>query len=228
MTHSFYLLTVHPHLVVAYNSCGVFRAASDKGIATIKAISLRNFAVDRRGSVDASPYGGGEGAVLRIEPIVRAIRSLSEEVEVILTSPRGQRWDYRAAQHYAGEPRAMLFICGRFSGVDQRVVDNFVDASYSIGNFIVAGGELPALMMVDSILRLVPGVLGNQSSAHNDACDNELRHVPLYTRPREFEGLPVPAPLLSGNPQQVEAWRTAQVELGEVSAAQQRKCYPRQ
>ena len=223
MTRTFYLLTVHPHLVAAYNSCGVFRAAADKNIATIKAINLRDFAVDSRGSVDDSPYGGGEGAVLRVEPIVQAIRALPEEVGVILTSPRGKPWDYRAAQHYASEQRALLFICGRFSGVDQRVVDNFVDASYSIGDFVVAGGELPALMMVDSILRLMPGVLGNQGSAYNDACDNKQRHVPLYTRPREFEGLSVPAPLLSGNPQQVEAWRTAQVECVEISSATQRK-----
>lgn len=210
MTRTFYLLTVHPHLVVAYNRCGVFKAATDKGIATIKAVNLRDFAVDRRGSVDDSPYGGGEGAVLRIEPIVRAIRSLPEEVEVILTSPRGKQWDYRAAQHYADKQRALLFICGRFSGVDQRVADNFVTASYTIGNFVVAGGELPALMMVDAILRLMPGVLGNQGSAYNDACDNEQRHVPLYTRPREFEGLSVPEPLLSGDHQQVEAWRKLQ------------------
>ncbi len=212
MTRNFYLLTVHPHLVAAYNRCGVLKAAADKDIAAVKAINLRDFAVDRRGSVDDSPYGGGEGAVLRVEPIVQAMRSLPEEVEVILTSPRAQPWDYRAAQHYADEQQALLFICGRFSGVDQRVADNFVDASYSIGNFVVAGGELPALLMVDAILRLMPGVLGNQGSAYNDACDNEQRHVPLYTRPRVFEGLPVPAALLSGNHQQVEAWRAAQSE----------------
>ena len=210
MTRTFYLLTVHPQMVAAYNSCGVFKAATTKGIAAIKAINLRDYAVDRRGSVDDSPYGGGEGAVLRIEPIVRAIRALPEKVEVILTSPRGQEWNYRTAQHYASEKRSLLFICGRFSGVDQRVVDNFVAANYSIGNFVVAGGELPALIMVDSILRLVPGVLGNQGSAYNDACDNEQRHMPLYTRPREFEGLAVPAPLLSGNPQEIETWRTKQ------------------
>ena len=211
MIRTFYLLTVHPHLVVAYNRCGVLKAATDEGIATIKAINLRDFAVDRRGSVDDSPYGGGEGAVLRVEPIVQAIRSLPEEVEVILTSPRGQEWDYRAARHYASKERSLLFICGRFSGVDQRVVDNFVTASYSIGDFVVAGGELPALLMVDAILRLIPGVLGSQSSAYNDACDNEQRHVPLYTRPREFEGLSVPEPLLSGNPQKIETWRKRQV-----------------
>ena len=210
MTRIFYLLTVHPHVVAAYSSCGVFKAATDKGIATIKAINLRDYAVDRRGSVDDSPYGGGEGAVLRIEPIVRAIRALPDDVSVILTSPRGKQWDYRTAQHYASTKRSLLFICGRFSGVDQRVVDNFVDASYAVGNFVVAGGELPALMMVDSMLRLMPGVLGNQGSAYNDACDNEQRLVPLYTRPREFEGLPVPAPLLSGNSQEIAAWRTEQ------------------
>lgn len=216
MTRTFYLLTVHPQVVDAYSSCGVFRAATARDLAAIKVINLRDYAVDRHGAVDDRPYGGGEGAVLRIEPIVQAIRSLPDDVTVILTSPRGKQWDYRVAQHYAKEESSLLFICGRFSGVDQRVVDNFVDVSYAMGNFVVAGGELPALMMVDSILRLVPGVLGNQGSAYNDACDNERRHVPLYTRPREFEGLAVPAPLLSGNPQKIETWRTAQVNAGSL------------
>ncbi len=211
MTRTFYLLTVHPRIVEAYNGCGVFKAATDKGLAAIEAINLRDFAVDRRGSVDDRPYGGGEGAVLRIEPIVRAMRAVPEKVEVILTSPRGKQWDYRLAQRYAHNTHALLFICGRFSGVDQRVVDNFVDASYAVGNFVVAGGELPALLMVDSILRLIPGVLGNQGSALNDACHNARRHMPLYTRPRVFEGLLVPAPLLSGNPRTIEAWHDTQL-----------------
>ena len=223
MTRTFYLLTIHPQVVDAYRDCGVLRAATDKGIATIKTLNLRDYAVDRRGSVDDSPYGGGEGAVLRIEPIVQAIRSVPKDIPVILTSPRGKQWDYRVAQHYAQEKRSLLFICGRFSGVDQRVVDNFVAASYAVGNFVVAGGELPALMMVDSILRLVPGVLGNQGSAYNDACDNERRHVPLYTRPREFEGLAVPPPLLSGDHQEVEAWRTAQVDATTLSTKKNTK-----
>ena len=207
MIHTFYLLTLHPQLIASYSSFGVIQAAVSKRIAAVKAVNLRDFAVDRRGSVDASPYGGGEGAVLRIEPIVRAIRALPSEVEVILPCPRGKRWDYQHAQCYAQKKRSVLFICGRFSGVDQRVTDHFVDASYSLGNFVVAGGELPALLMVETILRLLPGVLGNQGSAYNDACDNEQRHVPLYTRPSNFEGLTVPPQLLSGNPRLVAAWR---------------------
>lgn len=209
MIRTFYLLTVHPQLVNAYRELGVFKAAATNDIAAITAINLRDFAVDQHGSVDASPYGGGEGAILRVEPIVRAIRSLPAKPEVILTTPQGKLWDYRLAQHYARAEHPLLFICGRFSGVDQRVADNFVDASYSLGNFVVAGGELPALTMVDTVLRLIPGVLGNQGSAHNDACDNTQRHVPRYTRPRDFEGLTVPPQLLSGNPQTIAAWRNA-------------------
>lgn len=202
---AFYFVTIHPQLIVAYSHFGTFKAAGGK--IHIEAMNLRDFAVDRHGTVDDKPYGGGEGAVLRIEPIVHAIRSLRVPVKVILPSPQGKKWNYQTAQRFAIADKSLLFICGRFRGVDHRVAENFVDASYSVGDFVLSGGELAALTMADTILRFVPGVLGNQASVVNDGFDNDQRYAPLYTRPQEFEGLQVPEVLLSGDHQAIDAWR---------------------
>ena len=203
---TYYLLTIHPQFVEAYGSFGPTRAAADKSIAEVKAINLRDFAVDRHGSVDDRPYGGGQGAVLRIEPIVKAIRSLAIRPTVILPSPQGTRWDYQLAKKFSACPN-LLFICGRFRGLDQRVIDHHVDHCYSLGNFVISGGELAALAMVDSILRLIPAVVGNYASVIGDSPDNWQRSVPLYTRPREFEGQSVPEVLLSGDQQKITEWQ---------------------
>lgn len=203
---TYHLLTIHPHLVEAHSSFGPIRAATDKSIAEVKAINLRNFAIDRHGSVDDRPYGGGHGAVLRIEPIVRAIRSLTTQPTVILPTPQGKLWDYRLAKKFSTTPN-LLFICGRFRGVDQRVIDHHVDHCYSLGNFVISGGELAALAMIDSILRLIPAVVGNYASVIGDSPDNWQRCVPLYTRPREFEGQMVPEVLLSGDQQKIDQWQ---------------------
>ena len=192
---TYHLLTIHPHLVEAHSSFGPIRAALDKSIAEVKAINLRDFAVDHHGSVDDRPYGGGPGAVLRIEPIVKAIRSLAKQPTVILPSPQGQLWDYQLAKKFSTDTN-LLFICGRFRGLDQRIIDHHVDHCYSLGNFVLSGGELAALAMIDSILRLIPAVVGNYASVIGDSPDNWQRHVPLYTRPREFEGQSVPELLL--------------------------------
>lgn len=204
---TYHLLTIHPHLVEAHSGFGPIRAAIDKSIAEVKAINLRDFAVDHRGSVDDRPYGGGQGAVLRIEPIVRAIRSLTIQPTVILPSPQGEQWNYRLAKKFSTNSTNLLFICGRFRGIDQRVIDHHVDYCYSLGNFVLSGGELAALAMIDSILRLIPAVLGNYASAVGDSPDNWQRSVPLYTRPREFEGQSVPEVLLSGNQQKIGEWQ---------------------
>lgn len=207
MQKSYYLLTVHPHLVEAHSSFGPIRVAADRSIAEVKAINLRDFAVDRHGSVDDRPYGGGQGAVLRVEPIVKAIRSLATRPTVILPSPQGEPWDYRLAEKFSVSKSDLLFICGRFRGLDQRVIDHHVDFCYSLGNFVISGGELAALAMIDSILRLIPAVLGNYASAIGDSPDNWQRSIPLYTRPRQFEGLSVPEVLLSGNQQKIADWQ---------------------
>lgn len=213
MVRRFSVITIHPGFITAYGQFGALRAAHAKGLAQIDAVDLRDFAVDRHGSIDAHPYGGGEGMVLRPEPLAAAIDALPERPLTILTSPAGRHWQQRDAEKYALATRPLAFVCGRFAGVDQRFIDTYVDAEYSCGDVILAGGELPALMMIESILRLLPGVLGSEDSAATDSfaagCQGGLEY-PLYTRPPEFRGLKVPEVLLSGDHARVEAWRQEQ------------------
>lgn len=210
------LISVHPDFVHAYRRFGVLRAAEDKGLAQVDALHLRDFAVDRHGSVDDRPYGGGDGMVMRPEPLAAALAAAQghgERPVVLLTSPQGQRWDQAAAELYARSERPLVIVCGRFGGLDQRFIDRYVDAEWSLGDYVLAGGELPALAMVESILRLVPGVLGDNESAARDSFgagfDGALEH-PLYTRPPVWEGLAVPEVLLSGDHRKIEAWKREQ------------------
>jgi len=207
---SFSFITVHPAFIEAYMRFGVFASAQRKGLASAEAVDLRRFAVDKHGSIDASPYGGGDGMVLRPEPLADALKSLSGKPRCILTSPSGKLWTQADGARLARSGESIAFICGRFGGVDQRFIDAYVDEELSVGDYVVSGGELPALMMADSILRLIPGVLGNETSAANDSFGSGmagLLEYPLYTRPEIFEGKSVPPVLLSGDHAAVAAWR---------------------
>ena len=179
-------------------------------MARVTPVALRDFAVDRHGSVDDHPYGGGDGMVLRPEPLAAALTSLPARPKVILTSPSGKTWTQRDAERYAAADEPLAFICGRFAGVDQRFIDRYVDAVYSCGDVVLTGGELPALMMIDSVFRLLPEVLGNPESAQKDsfadAFAGGLEHA-LYTRPPVFEGLAVPDVLMSGDHSAIGKWR---------------------
>lgn len=205
-----YVLTVHPRFVEAYKTFGVVRAAREKGVADLKAIDLRDYAVDKHGSVDDSPYGGGDGMVMRPEPLAAAVDAFPVKPRVLLTSPAGKPWTQAEARRLADDSGPLLIVAGRFAGVDQRFIDQYVDDEFSAGDFVLAGGELPALMMIDSMLRLLPGVLGHQDSANMDSFapgfDGGLEH-PLYTRPPEFRGVGVPPVLLSGDHEAIAEWR---------------------
>jgi len=213
---SFAVITVHPAFITAYAQFGALSAAAAKGVATVQAIDLRDFAVDRHGSVDAPPYGGGDGMVLRPEPLQAALASLPQRPLVVLTSPGGRPWTQREAEAMAADSRPVAFICGRFAGVDQRLIEACVDVEFSCGDVVLTGGELPALMMIDSVLRLLPGVLGHAASAVVDSfaagCQGGLEY-PLYTRPAEFCGRKVPPVLLSGDHAKIAAWRHEQALL---------------
>lgn len=196
-----------------YTQIGILKAAQDKGIAKISPIDLRHFAVDKHGTVDSRPYGGGDGMVLRPEPLAEAVKSIPGRPYVILTTPAGKIWNQERAQELSqfllAEKRELAIVCGRFSGVDARFVDHYVDEEVSLGQFILSGGELVALCLLDSLLRLVPGVLGNEQSAIYDSFSEGLPHhieQDLYSRPREFEGLEVPPVLLSGDHQKIKEW----------------------
>lgn len=204
------IVSIHPLLLEAYLGFGNIKSACQKDLARITILNLRRFSGDKHGSVDAPAYGGGEGMVLRPEPLARVVNSFRKRPKVVLMSPVGSKWTQDLALAYSKIREPLLFICGRFSGVDQRFIDKYVDDTISIGDFVVSGGELPALLVIDSILRNIPGVLGDELSPVYDSFSpgmNGLLEYPLYTRPRVFEDLPVPQVLLSGNHKQIQQWR---------------------
>ena len=206
---SFYFISIHPKFTLAYNSFGVFKAASRLGIG-LEHINLRDFAVDKHGSVDEAPFGGGDGMVLRPEPLKAALDSIPGSKKVFITSPSGRAWKQKDAENFAVSPESLVFIAGRFAGIDERFVELFADENISLGDFIVSGGELPCLMLADSVLRCIPGVLGNSQSSREDSFSGSLTEkleYPVYTRPLNFEGLTVPDILLSGNHEKIQAWR---------------------
>jgi len=204
------VVTIHPRFIESYFDFGVISSAHEKGKAQISVIDLRTYSVDKHGSIDDHPYGGGDGMVLRAEPLSQAVMSLSEKPHVILTSPSGKLWSQDDAVRFSTMEKPIMIICGRFGGVDERFIEKYVDEEYSIGDFILSGGEIPALLMIDSMLRFIPGVLGNKDSVLCDSfavgCKGILEH-PQYTRPQIFEGEEVPAILLSGDHKKIAEWQ---------------------
>jgi tRNA (guanine37-N1)-methyltransferase len=212
-------ISVQPELIASYCAFGVFRRAQAQGQIAIKNINLRDFAIDRHGSIDARPYGGGDGMVMRPEPLAAAVEAVRRQAEipplVILPSPQGQLWRQQTAGELQTTGRDLILICGRFGGVDQRFIDRYVDYEFSLGDFVISGGELAALAMVDSLLRLEPGILGHQDSAAEDSFGAALNgglEYPLYTKPEVFEGETVPPVLLSGDHKAIATWRREQAE----------------
>jgi len=212
VSRSLSFISIHPQFIEAYFRFGVFKAATRLGME-FHSINLRSYAVDKHGSIDDSPFGGGDGMVMRVEPLVAAVRALPKPGRVIYTSPSGRLWTQKDAERYAALDEDLVFISGRFAGIDQRFIEQFVSDEVSIGDFVVSGGELPSLLIADSILRQIPGVLGNERSAPDDSFGSGMRGMleyPLYTRPLEFEGHKVPDVLLSGDHQKIKVWREAE------------------
>ena len=190
--------------------------AQKDGIVELTTVNLREFGLGPRHQVDDTPYGGGDGMLLMIEPLWKAVefaKSQDETAKVVLMSPRGQRWKQVKAQKEADDDRGVIFICGRYEGVDERILE-LVDEQWSIGDFVLTGGELAAMMMIDSIVRLIPGVLGGEKSAEIESfSDGETLEFPQYTRPEEFKGLRVPDVLLSGHHGKIAEWRAEQSRI---------------
>ena len=198
-----------------FNNSMMWKAQKD-GIVELTTVSLREFGLGPRRQVDDTPYGGGDGMLLMIEPLWKAVefaKSQDETAKVVLMSPRGQRWKQAKAQKEADDDRGVIFICGRYEGVDERILE-LVDEQWSIGDFVLTGGELAAMMMIDSIVRLIPGVLGGEKSAEIESfSDGETLEFPQYTRPEEFKGLRVPDVLLSGHHGKIAKWRAEQSRI---------------
>lgn len=206
----FDVLTVFPDLVRGVFQYGIIGKAIDRGLVEIKVWDLREFADGNYRQTDDSPYGGGAGMVMKPEPIARAVEAASEEGKVkpwrVLMTPQGQRFSQTKAEEMVKHSRILL-ICGRYEGVDERIREAFVDEELSLGDYVLSGGEIPAMAVIETLGRLIPGVLGNQESAENDSFSSGLLDYPHYTRPPEFRGMKVPDVLLSGNHQEILRWR---------------------
>lgn len=212
----FQVITLFPEMTTGvFNNSMMWKAQKD-GIVELTTVNLREFGLGPRRQVDDTPYGGGDGMLLMVEPLWKAVefaKSQNETAKVVLMSPRGQRWKQVKAQKEADDDRGVIFICGRYEGVDERILE-LVDEQWSIGDFVLTGGELAAMMMIDSIVRLIPGVLGGEKSAEIESfSDGETLEFPQYTRPEEFKGLRVPDVLLSGHHGKIAEWRAEQSRI---------------
>ena len=212
---NFHLLTIFPDFFHGPFSHGVVNRAKAKGILAIEVHDLRNWTYDRHHSVDDRPFGGGEGMLLKPQPLFEAVEAIlprkTPQSKVALLSAGGSRFTQKMAREYA-QLDQLLLICGRYEGVDERVARHLADDELSIGDFVLSGGELAAAMIVDTVARLIPGVLGNEESAQNESFggDSEgLLDCPHYTRPAEFRGWKVPDVLLGGNHEEIKRWRRA-------------------
>lgn len=195
------------------NSSMLFKA-KERGIVSYSLINLRDFGKGPRHQVDDTPYGGGDGMLLMVDPLVKAIEFAKKKdpgASVILPTPRGDAFKQSEAKALAAQGNGLILICPRYEGYDERVV-NWVNRSYCIGPYVLTGGELPAMVIIDSVVRLLPGVLGGELSVEIESFQKDDVNIefPQYTRPEEYKGLRVPEVLLSGNHQQIEDWRTSQ------------------
>jgi tRNA (guanine37-N1)-methyltransferase len=205
------IITLFPQMFEGVLGNSMLWKASDKGIAEYEFIDLRQFGLGPRQAVDDTPYGGGDGMLLRVEPLVAAIelaKSKSREAKVVLPTPRGKVYRQADAKRLAATGQDLIIICPRYEGYDERIME-WADESFCIGNYVLTGGELPAMLIIDSVVRLLPGVLGGENSAEIESfqSDDENIEFPQYTRPEEFRGQKVPDVLLSGNHGEIEAWR---------------------
>jgi len=203
------VLTLFPDILTAYLNESILKRARDKELLDVNLVNIRDFASGPHRQVDDYPFGGGAGMVLKPEPVFRAMDALKEDGEprrVVLLSPQGRPFDQSMAEAYAEEERKFVFICGRYEGIDERV-RALVDEEVSIGDFVLTGGELGALVIIDAVTRLIPGVLGDEKSIEDESFSWGLLDYPHYTRPREFRDLDVPQALLSGNHEEIRLWR---------------------
>lgn len=209
------VVTIFPGLFEPFRNTALLGAACRAGIVELAVHDLRDWTSDRHRTVDDTPYGGGPGMVMRPEPLVEAIESLAgakgdtRTAQVLLLSPQGRRFEQTWAQELS-RARHLVLVCGRYEGVDQRAIELAVDQEVSIGDYVLAGGEVPALAVIEAVTRLVPGVMGNPASADSESFEAGLLEGPHYTRPAAFRGLEVPAVLKSGDHQAIARWRAEQ------------------
>ena len=208
------IVTLFPQICRAPLSESMMKRAQEKGVLELHIHNLRDWTTDRHHVVDDAPFGGGQGMVMKPEPIFAAVEDLKSKIEnqkpkIILMSPAGQRLDQGLAKQLSKEPY-LIIISGHYEGVDHRVIEHLIDLEISIGDYVLTNGAIAAAVLVDAIVRLLPGALGHDQSASDDSFSNELLEAPQYTRPAEFRGWDVPEVLLSGNHAEIVKWRNEQ------------------
>lgn len=228
----FHVVTLFPEMFTGVFENSMMWKAQKDGIVSLETMNLRDFGLGSRRTVDDTPYGGGDGMLLRVEPLWNAIQfastarsdpatgsdlasnnlasNIASKPKVLLMTPRGKRWTQAMAREYAASPDNYVLVCGRYEGYDERILE-LVDEEISVGDYVLTGGELPAMTVIDSIVRLIPGVLGGETSAEVESfSDGKTLEFPQYTRPEEFQGMKVPDVLLSGNHGEIAKWRAEQ------------------
>jgi tRNA (guanine37-N1)-methyltransferase len=211
------IVTLFPEICRAPLSESIMKRAQENRIVDLHIHNLRDWTTDKHHVVDDAPFGGGQGMVMKPEPIFAAVEDLRNQTpnikhqtsKVILMSPTGRRFDQRMAEQLSHESN-LIVVCGHYEGVDHRVVDHLIDEEISIGDYVLTNGGIAAVILVDAVVRLVPGVLGDEQSAHDDSFREGLLEAPQYTRPAEFRGWRVPEILLSGNHGEIAKWREEQ------------------
>ncbi len=224
------ILTIFPNLFESFLNETLIKRAIKSEKLEINIIDIRDFANDKHHTTDDTPYGGGPGMVMKVEPIYHALKSIEKGIgkkghgtgKIALLSPRGKQFSQSVVKEYA-ELKTLTLVCGRYEGVDQRVVDHLVDEELSIGPYVLSGGEVPAMVVIEAVSRYVPGILGNPDSLTEESwnlplkedkeTDGRSREYPQYTRPPEFMGWKVPDVLLSGNHEEIRAWRQKQANI---------------
>ncbi len=205
----FDLLSVFPGMFASAFAHSLLKNAQEKKLIDIRVHDIRHYSADKHRMTDDAPYGGGGGMVMKVEPIDRALQDIApdrDQALIVLLSPQGERFDQGIAEELATRPQIVL-ICGHYEGIDERVRSHLVDREISIGDYVLTGGELPAMVLVDAVARLVPGVLGNAESAVTDSFTMGLLEYPQYTRPAEYRNWKVPDVLMSGHHREIEKWR---------------------
>ncbi len=212
----FDIITLFPEACAPYTEASILKRAEEAGLIAVYYHQLRDFAIDKHRTVDDTPYGGGAGMVLKVEPLVTCLEHVlslapaipRDKTRVIVTSAKGELYTQRQAERLASDYTRIIFVCGRYEGIDQRFIDHCVDEELSIGEYVLTGGELPALIMLDSIARLIPGVLGNAESSVYESYSlaGGLEHA-QYTKPEIYRDWTVPEVLLSGNHKAIDNWR---------------------
>ena len=207
----FAIITPVPKIIDTFVQNTILKKIIDRKVFELKIVNLRDYGLGKYKQIDDTPFGGGGGMILKPEPLFNALDATvkwmnDNNIKVIFPSPVGKEWNQNSAEKFSRESNIIL-ICGRYKGVDERVIDEYVTDQYSVGNFVMTGGEIPALIIMDSIARLIPGALNNIESILNDSFSHQLLDHPHYTNPREFRKRSVPEVLLNGNHKHINQWR---------------------